>query len=119
MASTLTAKEAMIKNIHDPNVKILTVLDTTEDGLPSHVLVRRLDEGVWYEGAHTEKAYQVPALAIGVTLGGMAYGDQKESDWLIGFTIKRGWLLTIAWCCFVEAMRGWLRQLTHGREEET
>lgn len=105
-----TADEAMIKNIHDPNVEILAVLDTIEDGLPNHVLIRRLDEGASYEGIYTKEIYQVPALAIGATKIKI-YADDKEGDWLIGFNIERKWLLTIAWHCFVEATRGWLRRI--------
>lgn len=106
-----TAEEAATKNIYDPNIKILAALDTTEDGLPGHVLIRRLDEGMECKGTYTGKVWRMPALAIGITMAGMAYGDQKESDWLFGFAIEREWLLTIAWHCFVEAVRGWLRQI--------
>lgn len=113
-----TANEVAMKNIYDPNVKILTVLDTSKDGLPKHVLVRQLDEGTWYKGTYTGKAYQVPALAIGVTKAGMTIGDEKESDWLIGFGIERQWLLTIAWHCFVEAVLGWLRQSIRRQRKE-
>lgn len=112
-----TAEEAWTKNIYDSNVKILTVLDTKDD-LPDHVLVRRLDEGMEYEGTYTGKTYQVPALAIGTTLGNLAYGSQKKSDWLIGFAIERRWLLTIAWHCLVEAIRGQLCRLRKGGQGE-
>lgn len=105
-----TIKEVAIKNIYDPHIKILTVLDINEDGLPNHVLVQRLDEGAEYKGEYTKKVYQVSTLAIGVTKAGMTMGDEKESDWLIGFGIEREWLLAIAWYCFVEAICGWLHR---------
>ena len=113
-----TANEAAIKNIYDPNVEILAVLDTDENGSPSHILIRRLDEGALYEGTYTKKIYQVLALAIGVTKGAKLYADDKEGDWLIGFSIERRWLLTIAWHCFVEAICGWLRQVLRKGERK-
>ena len=106
-----TAEEAWTKNIYDSNIEVLAVLDTTDD-LPNHVLIRRLDEGVEYEGTYTGKTYQVPALAIGTTLGNLAFGSQKKTDWLIGFAFEREWLMAIAWHCFAEAVRGWLRRIT-------
>lgn len=105
-----TIDEAAIKSIYDPNVEILAVLDT-RNGLPNHVLIRRRDEGERYKGTYTGKVYQVLALAIGVTKAGMALAGEKESDWMIGFGIERRWLLTIAWRCLAEAIRGWLRQI--------
>lgn len=106
-----TADEAAIKNIYDLNVEILAVLDTTEDGCPNRVLIRRRDEGEQYEGSYTGKVYQVQALAIGVTKAGTTLAGEREGDWLIGFGIERGWLLTVAWHCLAEAILGWLRRI--------
>ena len=105
-----TANEAAIKNIYDLNVEILAILDTTEDGLPNHVLIRRRDEGEQCKGTYTGKVYRVQALAIGVTKAGTTLAGEREGDWLIGFGIERRWLLTIAQHCLVEAVRGWLRR---------
>ena len=106
-----TARESAMKNIHDPNVQILAVLDITEDGSPRHVLIRRRDEGSSYKGTYTGEIYQVQAIAIGVTKTGVILAGEKEGDWLIGFGIEREWLLAIAWCCLAEVVRGWLRQI--------
>ncbi len=112
-----TPNEVAMKNIYDPNVEILAVLDTAEDGSPSHVLIRRRDEGEDYRGTYTEETYQVRALAIGVTKG-MILPGEKKGDWLFGFGIEREWLLPIAWHCLIEAIAGWLRRILRKGERK-
>jgi len=101
-------KERKVKYniLDDDRIEVLAHLKTGEHS--TTVLVRHNDEGTEYP--LNDGKFVAPTLRLGTAMLNKVLKADRAGDIFYAFGIRREWLMTVAWHCFIEAIWGRFRK---------